>query len=150
MAKWLLKTEPSVYSYSDLQRDKKTVWDGVTSPWAMPYIRRVKPGDLAFIYHTGEEKQVMGIAEITSESYPDPKKGDDEYLQVFDIRAVRKLKNPVTLAQVKADKRFADSKLVRNPRLSVQPVTDAMWNGILQMSGMEAITGFSKNGKKKK
>ncbi len=116
----------------------------------MPYIRRVKPGDLAFIYHTGEEKQVMGIAEITSESYPDPKKGDDEYLQVFDIRAVRKLKNPVTLAQVKADKRFADSKLVRNPRLSVQPVTDAMWNGILQMSGMEAITGFSKNGKKKK
>jgi predicted RNA-binding protein with PUA-like domain len=134
MAYWLLKTEPSVYSYSDLVRDKKTVWDGVTSPWAMPYIRRVKPGDLAFIYHTGEEKQVMGIAEITSESYPDPKKGDDEYLQVFDIKPVRKLKKPVTLAEVKADKRFTDSKLVRNPRLSVQPVTEAMWNGIIKMA----------------
>jgi predicted RNA-binding protein with PUA-like domain len=147
MAKWLLKTEPTVYSYSDLERDKKTVWDGVTSPWALPNIRRVKPGDLAFIYHTGDEKQVVGIAEITSESYPDPKKGDNEYLQVFDIKPKRKLKRPVTLAEVKADKRFADSKLVKNPRLSVQPVTDNMWNAILQMSGMEAGTGFSKNGK---
>lgn len=150
MAYWLLKTEPTVYSYSDLERDKKTVWDGVSSPWAMPYIRRVKPGDAAFIYHTGDEKQVVGIAEITSESYADPKKGDSEFHQVFDVKAVRKLKRPVTLAEVKADKRFAESKLVRNPRLSIQPVTDAMWNGILQMSGMEAETVTSKNGKKKK
>jgi predicted RNA-binding protein with PUA-like domain len=86
MAKWLLKTEPSVYSYADLVRDKKAVWDGVSSPWAMPYIRQVRPGDLAFIYHTGDEKQVIGIAEITSESYPDPKQGDSEFLQVFDIK----------------------------------------------------------------
>jgi predicted RNA-binding protein with PUA-like domain len=135
MAKWLLKTEPSVYSYSNLERDKKTVWDGVSSPWALPYIRRVKRGDQAFIYHTGDEKQVIGIAEITSESYPDPKKGDDEYLQVFDIKPVRKLKNPVTLSQVKADKRFKDSKLVTNPRLSVQPVPDNMWDAIIKMSG---------------
>jgi predicted RNA-binding protein with PUA-like domain len=144
---WLLKTEPSVYSYSDLERDKKTVWDGVTSPWALPYIRRVKPGDAAFIYHTGDEKQVIGIAEITSESYPDPKKGDSEYLQVFDIKPKRRLKKPVTLAQVKADKRFKDSKLVKNPRLSVQPVPEDMWNAILQMGGMEPKTIFSKNGK---
>lgn len=149
MAYWLLKTEPSVYSYADLERDKKTTWDGVSSPWAMPYIRRVKPGDAAFIYHTGDEKQVVGIAEITSESYPDPKLGGSEFHQVFDIKPKRMLKNPVTLAQVKADKRFKDSKLVTNPRLSVQPVSNDMWNGILQMSGMKAETGISKNGKKK-
>jgi predicted RNA-binding protein with PUA-like domain len=150
MAKWLLKTEPSVYSFADLERDKKTTWDGVTSPWALPYIRRVKPGDEAFIYHTGEEKQVMGIAQVTSESYPDPKKGDDEYLQVFDIKPVGKLKNPVTLAQVKADKRFKDSKLVNNPRLSVQPVSDDMWKGILQLSAAEQKTGTPQKGKFKK
>jgi predicted RNA-binding protein with PUA-like domain len=114
----------------------------------MPYIRQVKPGDAAFIYHTGDEKQVVGIAEITSASYPDPKE-DSEFLQVFDIKPKRRLKNPVTLAQVKADKRFKDSKLVTNPRLSVQPVTTEMWNGILQMSGMEPVVNASKNGKKK-
>ena len=141
MAKWLLKTEPTVYSYSDLERDKKTVWDGVSSPWAMPYIRRVKKGDDAFIYHTGDEKQVIGIAEITSESYPDPKKGDSEFHQVFNIKPVKKLKNPVTLADVKADKRFKDSKLVTNPRLSVQPVSDDMWIGILKLSEKKAVSG---------
>src|SRR5512134_2808253 len=113
---WLLKTEPSTYSFGDLVKDKKTVWDGVNSPWALPYVRRVKPGDQAFVYHTGDEKQVVGIAQILSESYPDPKKGDSEFHQVFDIKPVRKLKKPVTLAQVKADGRFKDSKLVRNPR----------------------------------
>jgi predicted RNA-binding protein with PUA-like domain len=148
MAYWLLKTEPSVYSYADLERDKKAVWDGVTSPWAMPYIKQIKKGDAAFIYHTGDEKQVVGICEIVSDPYLDPKAGGRK-LYVFDIKPKRKLKNPVTLAQVKADSRFRDSKLVTNPRLSVQPVSDDMWNGILQMSGMEANTGFSKNGKKK-
>jgi len=146
MAYWLLKTEPSVYSYSDLERDKKTVWDGVTSPWALPYIKKVKKGDVAFIYHTGDEKQIVGIAEVISEPYADPNENTAR-LQVFDVKPKRKLKRPVTLAEVKADKRFADSKLVNNPRLSVQPVTDNMWNAILQMSGMEAGTGFSKNGK---
>jgi predicted RNA-binding protein with PUA-like domain len=133
---WLLKTEPSVYSYSNLERDKKTVWDGVTSPWALPYIKRVKPGDLAFIYHTGDEKQVVGVAEIITESYADPNENTAR-LQVFDIKPKRRLKNTVTLAQVKADKRFKDSKLVTNPRLSVQPVSDDMWKAILQMGGIE-------------
>jgi predicted RNA-binding protein with PUA-like domain len=133
---WLLKTEPSVYSYSNLERDKKTVWDGVTSPWALPYIKRVKPGDLAFIYHTGDEKQVVGVAEIITESYADPNENTAR-LQVFDIKPKRRLKNTVTLAQVKADKRFKDSKLVTNPRLSVQPVSEDMWKAILQMGGIE-------------
>lgn len=133
---WLLKTEPSVYSYSNLERDKKTVWDGVTSPWALPYIKRVKPGDLAFIYHTSDEKQVVGVAEIITESYADPNENTAR-LQVFDIKPKRRLKNTVTLAQVKADKRFKDSKLVTNPRLSVQPVSEDMWKAILQMGGIE-------------
>jgi predicted RNA-binding protein with PUA-like domain len=147
MAYWLLKTEPAVYSYSDLERDKKAVWDGVTSPWALPYIKQVKKGDAVFIYHTGDEKQVVGIGEVVSDPYPDPKSKSGR-LFVFDIKPKRKLKNPVTLAQVKADKRFADSKLVNNPRLSVQPMPENLWNAILVMSGMEAERGISKNGKK--
>jgi predicted RNA-binding protein with PUA-like domain len=134
MAYWLLKTEPSVYSYSDLEKDKKTVWDGVTSPWALPYIKRVKIGDEVFIYHTGEDKQVVGIAEVISEPYADPNENTAR-LQVFDIKPKRRLKKPVTLAQVKADIRFKDSKLVNNPRLSVQPMPDNLWNVILEMSG---------------
>jgi predicted RNA-binding protein with PUA-like domain len=146
MAYWLLKTEPTVYSYSDLERDKKTVWDGVTSPWALPYIKRVKKGDAVFIYHTGDEKQVVGIGEIISDPYADPN-GNTGRLLVFDVKPKRKLKNPVTLAQVKADKRFKDSKLVNNPRLSVQPMPDNLWDAILELSGMEKRTSFSKNGK---
>lgn len=130
---WLLKTEPTVYSYADLERDKKTVWDGVTNPWALNNIRAAKKGDQAFIYHTGDEKQVVGIAEIVSDSFADPKAGNPR-LRVFEIKAKRRLKNPVTLAQVKADKRFKDSKLVNNPRLSVQPMPGNLWDAILKMS----------------
>lgn len=133
MAKWLLKTEPSSYSYSDLEKDKKTCWDGVTNPYAMKYVRSVKPGDLAFIYHTGDEKQIVGIAKIISESYPDPSY-DDERFYVFDIIPHTRLKKPVTLLKIKADKRFSDSKLVRVPRLSVQPVSEEMWDAVIEMS----------------
>lgn len=133
MAYWLLKTEPSVFSYSDLEKDKTTVWDGVTNPYALRNIRSAKKGDLAFIYHTGEEKQVVGVAEIISEPDQDPD-SDDPRLYVFEIKPKMKLKKPVTLAQVKADKRFKDSKLVRNPRLSVQPMPEDLWNAILKMS----------------
>ena len=133
MSYWLLKTEPTVYSYSDLERDKKTTWDGVTSPWALPYIKRVKTGDEVFIYHTGDEKQVVGIGEIISEPYADPKSKNAK-LFVFDVKPIRKLKNPVTLAQVKADKRFKESKLVNNPRLSVQPMPDELWEAIIEIS----------------
>lgn len=131
MAYWLLKTEPSTYSYSDLEKDKKTIWDGVTNPYASNNIKNTRKNDLAFIYHTGDEKQIVGIAEIASNPYSDKK---NHKLYVFDIKPKQRLKNPVTLQQVKADKRFKDSKLVCNPRLSVQPVNEKMWNEILKMS----------------
>jgi predicted RNA-binding protein with PUA-like domain len=148
MAYFLLKTEPDVYSYSDLERDKKATWDGVSSPGGLFQIKSAKKGDAAFIYHTGDEKQIVGICEITSDPYVDPKAGNPR-LYVFDIKPKRKLKNPVTLEQIKADKRFKDSRLVNEPRLSVQPMPENLWNAILEMSGMEANTAFSKNGKKK-
>ena len=132
MAKWLLKTEPTVYSYSDLESDKKTVWDGVTSPGGLFQIKQVKKGDTVFIYHTGDEKQVVGIAEVISNPYIDPKANNPK-LYVFDIKPKKKLKNPVTLVQVKADKRFKNSRLVNEPRLSVQSMPEELWDAILKM-----------------
>ncbi len=146
MAYFLLKTEPSVYSYSDLERDKKTCWDGVTSPGGLFHIRAAKKGDAAFIYHTGDEKQVVGICEIASNPYPDPKENNPKIV-VFDVKPKRRLKTPVTLEQLKADKRFKSARIVTEPRLSVQPMPENLWNAILVMSGMEPKTIFSKNGK---
>lgn len=146
MAYFLLKTEPTVYSYSDLERDKKAVWDGVTSPGGLFQIKTAKKGDVAFIYHTGDEKQVVGICEITCDPYIDPKAGNPKIF-IFDIKPKRRLPKPVTLEQIKADKRFADSRIVKEARLSVQPVPDKIWNAILQLSGFEPNTVFSKNGK---
>ena len=133
MAYWLLKTEPSEYSFSDLEKERKTVWDGVTNPEALKNIRSVKRGDLAFIYHTGDEKQITGIAKIVSNAYPDPRSNDEKKV-VFDIVPEKRLKNPVKLSQIKSDKRFSESKLVRSPRLSVQPLSDEMWNAIVKLS----------------
>jgi len=143
---WLLKTEPSVYSYSDLERDKKTCWDGVTSPGGLFQIKQAKKGDAAFIYHTGDEKQVVGICEIASDPYPDPKEYNPKII-VFDVKPKRRLKNPVTLEQLKADKRFKKARIVTEPRLSVQPMPADLWNAILFLSGMNPKTVFSKNGK---
>jgi len=134
MAYFLLKTEPSVYSYSDLESEKRTVWEGVTSPGGLFQIKTVKKGDRAFIYHTGGEKQIAGIAEVISDPYVDPKSGNPKHF-VFDIKPLRKLKNPVTLEQVKADKRFKDSRLVNEGRLSVQPMPEDLWNAVLELSG---------------
>lgn len=133
MAYWLLKTEPSVYSYDNLVNDKKATWDGVTNPVALKNIRSIKKGDLAFIYHTGDEKQIVGIAEVVSDSYPDPKQKESK-LVVMDLKPKEKLKRPVTLAEIKADERFADFLLVRISRLSVMPVTENQWQSLLKMS----------------
>lgn len=130
---WLLKTEPTVYSYDALVKDKKTIWDGVTSPGGLFQIKQVKKGDLAFIYHTGDEKQVAGIGEITSAPYVDPK-ADNPRLYVFDIKPKSKLKNPVTLEKLKQDKRFSDSRLIKDQRLSVQPMPENLWNIIIELS----------------
>jgi predicted RNA-binding protein with PUA-like domain len=133
MAFWLLKTEPSVYSYDDLVRDGKTVWDGVTNPVALKNIRSMKKGDLVFIYHTGNEKQIIGIAEVVSDPVPDPSKRNPK-LTVVEVKAKKKIRRPVTLAEVKSRREFAKFELVRLPRLSVMPVDEAKWNAILRMA----------------
>ena len=137
MAHWLLKTEPGDYSFADLMRDKRTVWTGVRNPVALKNISQMRDGDLAFVYHTGDEKQIVGIAEVASDPYPDPK-AKDERLVVVDLKARRSVKTPVTLAQVKADARFKEFALVRISRLSVMPVTDALWKALLAMAGESA------------
>ncbi|NNJ13184.1 EVE domain-containing protein [Chloroflexales bacterium ZM16-3] len=133
-AYWLLKSEPDAYSYDDLERDGATVWDGVANNAALMYIRRVQPGDQALIYHTGDERRAVGLAEIVSAAYPDPKLGDPR-LVVMDLRPMRRLPRPVALAEVKADPFFADFALVRQGRLSVVPVTAEQWARLLGMAG---------------
>lgn len=131
MNHWLMKTEPSTYSWADLEKDKKTVWDGVRNFQARNNLKTMKKGDLVFIYHSMEDKAIVGIAKITKEFFPDPK--DNEWVSV-EISPVKKLKNPVTLAQVKSDKRFSDMVLVRVSRLSVQPVKSSEYDLILTLS----------------
>ena len=123
---WLFKTEPSVYSYQQLEKDKKTMWDGVANNLALKNLKDIKKGDLIFIYHTGDEKQAVGIARALGGAYPDPGKKDPKLL-VVDIEAVKPLPKPVTLAEVKADKKLANFDLVRNSRLSIMKVTDEQW-----------------------
>ncbi len=131
---WLLKTEPSDYSYTDLSRDGKTVWDGVSNNFALKHLRTIKAGDLAFLYHTGKERALVGIAEVVSDPYPDPTKSDPK-LAVVDVKAREELPQIVSLAEVKADSEFSDFPLVRLPRLSVMPVTPSQWNRLLAMAG---------------
>ena len=133
MAYWLLKTEPGTYSYDDLERERKTVWNGVSNNLALKNIRSMSKGDLAFIYHTGDEKSIVGIAEIVSSPYPDPK-GKDPRLVVVDLQPKERLRNAVALAEVKANKGFADFALVRIGRLSVMSVSAAHWKALLAMS----------------
>jgi predicted RNA-binding protein with PUA-like domain len=131
---WLLKTEPGDYSYADLERDGATVWDGVSNNAALKHIRDMRRGDLALIYHTGDERQAVGLAEVTSAPYPDPRQADPK-LVVVDVRPLRPLKRPVTLASVKADPALADFALVRQGRLSVVPVSAQQWARLLAMAG---------------
>ena len=128
---WLMKTEPSTFSWDDLVRDKKTGWDGVRNFQARNNLKAMKKGDLAFIYHSMDDKAVVGIAKITKENYPDPK--DKDWVAV-EISPEKKLKRPVALAEVKADKRLADMVLVKSSRLSVQPVTAAEFDMIVALS----------------
>ena len=133
MSRWLLKTEPDCYSWADLARDKKTVWDGVSNALALKHIRTMQKGDEAIIYHTGDERAAVGVAEITSKPYADPKE-KDERLAVVDLKARRKLARPVTLADIKADPAFAGWDLLRIGRLSVVPVPDAMWTRLMELA----------------
>jgi len=128
MAFWLLKTEPEEYSWEDLSRDKEAVWDGVKAPAAIGNIRRMQPGDLAFIYHTGKERRIVGIGEITTLPYTDPQNNGLE----FKIVPKQKLPNAITLAKIKESGMFAEWELVRLPRLSVMPVSEAQWESIVR------------------
>ncbi len=133
MSYWLLKTEPEDYSYDNLVADKRGVWDGVGNAVALQNIRKMTKGDLAFVYHTGKEKAVVGIAEIVTDAYPDPQANDPKIV-VFDLKPKRRLTRPVTLQEIKADPAFEGWELVRLARLSVMPVPPALWKRIEKLS----------------
>lgn len=131
---WILKTEPSSYSFDQLRKENPAVWDGVRNPVALKHIGQMKPGDSALIYHTGKEKAVVGLAEITSPPYPD-RKAKDPGLLVIEMRAVRPLARPVTLGEIKQDPAFADLGLVRIGRLSVMPASRAQFDRLVALGG---------------
>jgi predicted RNA-binding protein with PUA-like domain len=131
MAFWLFKQEPSCYSFENLERDGTTTWDGVTNAAALKNLRATTPGDKVFFYHTGDEKAVVGVMEVASEYRPDP---ENEKSVVVDVKFVKRLKHPVTLAAIKADEAFKDWELVRVPRLSVMPCPPALWKKIEAMA----------------
>jgi predicted RNA-binding protein with PUA-like domain len=131
MAHWLMKSEPGVYSWDDLVRDSATEWDGVRNPTARIHLKAMKPGDEAFFYHSGDERQVVGIMRVTREARPDPK--DAAWVSVA-VAPVRKVDPPVTLKAIKAEPSLAKMELVRLSRLSVSPVRDAEWARVLELA----------------
>lgn len=133
-AYWLLKSEPSDYSYYDLEREGRVVWEGVKNPTALKHMRQARVGDRAFFYHTGKQRAIVGIARVETEAYPDPA---DERLLVFDVSPQERLPRPVALSRIKSEARFQRWELVRMPRLSVMPVPGETWKQILEMSRQE-------------
>jgi predicted RNA-binding protein with PUA-like domain len=134
MAYWLVKTEPSSFSYADLERQRRVVWDGVKNSLALMHLRGMKKGDQAFIYHSGSDKAVVGIAAVASDPYADPRGGDPRFV-VVDLVPSRRLARRVSLAAIKAEAEFAGFALVRMSRLSVMPVPPAAWERLLAMAG---------------
>jgi predicted RNA-binding protein with PUA-like domain len=130
---WVLKTEPSEYGFADLVRDRRTRWEGVSNPVALKHLRSMLAGDDALIYHTGNEKAVVGLARVASPPYPDPR---DPKLVVVDVEPVKPLPRAVPLAEIKAEPAFADLGLVRVPRLSVVPVEPAQWKRLRALAGV--------------
>lgn len=133
MAYWLLKTEPEDFSYDDLERLGRDRWNGVRNFAALKSMKRMAAGDLAFIYHTGDEKAIVGVAEVVAPAYPDPAAGDDRFV-VVDVAPRYRLNRPVTLREIKADPAFGAWELVRLARLSVMPVTEAHWQRVMALS----------------
>ena len=133
---WLAKQEPSGprgYNFEQLKKDKKTVWDGVHNNLALKHMREMKPNDLVLFYHTGIERQAVGIMQITSKPYPNPDE-DNERFVVVDVKYKKKLTRPVTLDEMKKNKKFQDWELIRISRLSVMPVPKSIWDMILDLS----------------
>jgi predicted RNA-binding protein with PUA-like domain len=133
MAHWLIKSEPSVYSWDQFVKEKKTSWTGVRNFQAMANLKAMKVGDRCFFYHSGEGKDIVGIAEVVKTAYPDPTDKEGKSVTV-DVKPVEPVKHPVTLAAIKADPKFKDFKLVRQSRLSVVPVSDEHWKLLTKMS----------------
>jgi len=133
MAYWLIKSEPSAYSWDQLVKDKKTSWTGVRNFQAQINLKAMKVGDRAFFYHSGEGKEIVGIAEVTKTAYPDSTDKEGKSITV-DFKAVEPVKKKVTLAEIKADPKFKEMKLVRQSRLSVSPVSDEHWKALLKMA----------------
>ena len=136
MVYWLVKSEPSKYSWDQFEKDKQTFWDGVRNYAARLHLRAMKKGDEVLFYHSNEGLEIVGIAKVAKEAYQDPTTEDDAWV-VVDLKPYKRIKKPVTLAQVKTDKRLQNMALVRLGRLSVQPVTDDEWNVIMELGGMK-------------
>ena len=134
MSYWLVKSEPSAYSWQQFEKDKQTVWSGVRNYAARIHLKAMKKGDEVFYYHSNEGMEIVGIAKVIKEYYQDPTTEDDAWVAV-DLKPYKRLKNPVSLARIKADKRLSDMALVRLGRLSVQPVTEKEWAAVMQMAG---------------
>ncbi len=133
---WLAKQEPSGprgYNFEQLKKEKTTVWDGVHNNLALKHMREMKPGDLVFFYHTGTERQTVGIMQVTSKPYSNPKEDVERFI-VVDVKYKKSLKRPVTLEEIKKDKRFQNWELVKISRLSVMPVPKSIWELILKIS----------------
>lgn len=131
MNHWLVKTEPDTFSWETFAKDKKTTWDGVRNFQARSNMKKMAKDDLVFFYHTGDEKSIVGLAKVSRDAYPEP--NDPDWI-VVDLVPDKKLKNPVSLSQIKSDKRLADMVLVRASRLSVQPVKENEYKLILELS----------------
>ena len=134
MSYWLVKSEPSTYSFEQLEKDGSTVWDGVRNYAARNHLKAMKKGDQVLFYHSNEGLEIVGIAKVGKESYQDPTT-DEEAWVVVDLKPHKRLKKPVSLAQIKTDKRLSEMALVRLGRLSVQPVTEKEWNVIMELAG---------------
>lgn len=133
MAHWLVKSEPFKYSWEKFLEDKQTFWDGVRNYQARNNLREMKKGEEVFFYHSNEGMEIVGIAKVAKESYPDPTTDDERWVAV-DLKPVKSLKKPVSLVQMKAEKRLHNLALVRQGRLSVCPVSDEEWKIILELS----------------
>ena len=134
MSYWLVKSEPNVYGWEDLVKEKQTVWSGVRNYAARIHLKTMKKGDEVLFYHSNEGMEIVGIAKVSREFYQDPTTPDAGWVAV-DLKPAKKLKKPVTLTQIKSDKRLADMALVRIGRLSVQPVTEKEWKIIMELAG---------------
>jgi len=131
--RWLFKTEPSTYSWADLKRDRRTVWDGVKDALALKHVEAVATDDEVLSYHTGDEKAAVGIAKVVRGAYPDPKQKDAR-LVVVDLQPVKALARPVALGEMRANRELAGFDLLRLPRLSVMPVSAEQWAVIMEMA----------------